>query len=53
MHIKLPIFGLVFQKQEKPYENEIHWIMFYNYQSKSTDIHLNLQFDFSPWLYLK
>ena len=34
-------FGLVFLQQERPCENEIHWIMFNYYQSQSTDIHLN------------
>ena len=40
MHIYLAIFELVFLQQEKSCKNEVHWIMFYNYQSKSTDIHL-------------
>ena len=31
LHIELAVFDLVFLQQEKPYENEIHWIMFYYY----------------------
>ena len=38
---KLAVFDLVFLKEERPCENEIHWIMFHYYQSQSTDIHLN------------
>lgn len=39
--------------RKKACENEIHWTMFYSYQSKSTDIHFKLGnlisvFDFSP-----
>ena len=37
----LCIFGSVFLQQEKPCKNEIPWIMFYNYQSKGTDVRLN------------
>ena len=33
--------SFLFLQQRKPYENEIHWIILYNYHSKITDIHLN------------
>ena len=41
MHISLAVVDLVFLQQERPCENEIHWIMLYYYQSQGTDIHLN------------
>lgn len=41
MNIQLAFVVLVFLQLEKPYRNEIHWIMFFSYQAKSTDIHLN------------
>ena len=37
MHIWLTFFGY----KKTQIENEIHWIMFYNYQSKSKDVHFN------------
>ena len=34
-------FGLIFLQQGRACKNEVQWIMFCIYQSKSTDIHLN------------
>lgn len=34
--------GWVFLQKEMPCKNEIHWIMFYNFQSKITDIYFEL-----------
>ena len=39
MHVYFPT--CLFLQQERLCENKIHLTMFYNYQSKSTDIHLN------------
>lgn len=41
MHIQLAVFDLVLLQQEGKCENEILWIMLFNYHSQSTDIHLN------------
>jgi len=35
LHFLSAVFGLVFLQQERPCENEIHWIMFYNNVSVS------------------